>query len=94
VEDCFYTAIEAVNIARKYNVPVIILSDQAIATRIEAFAEPDLEHVCQDITPQLGTVADYIPYDLDTPDGVSAAQGGRDADFERQISRGERTGTR
>jgi 2-oxoglutarate ferredoxin oxidoreductase subunit alpha len=71
VEDCFYTAIEAVNIARKYNVPVIILSDQAIATRIEAFAEPDLEHVCQDITPQLGTVADYIPDDLDTPDGVS-----------------------
>ncbi len=42
VEDCFYTAIEAVNIARKYNVPVFILSDQAIATRIEAFhrAEP------------------------------------------------------
>ena len=37
VEDCFYTAIEAVNIARKYNVPVFVLSDQAIATRIEAF---------------------------------------------------------
>ena len=31
VEDCFYTAIEAVNIARQYSVPVIILSDQAIA---------------------------------------------------------------
>ena len=43
VEDCFYTAIEAVNIARKYNVPVFVLSDQAIATRIEAFEEPDLE---------------------------------------------------
>ena len=41
VEDCFYTAIEAVNIARKYNVPVFILSDQAIATRIEAFAKPE-----------------------------------------------------
>ncbi len=40
VEDCFYTAIEAVNIARKYSVPVIILTDQAIATRIEAFEEP------------------------------------------------------
>ena len=51
VEDCFYTAIEAVNIARKYSVPVFILSDQAIATRIEAFAEPDLEKICQDITP-------------------------------------------
>jgi 2-oxoglutarate/2-oxoacid ferredoxin oxidoreductase subunit alpha len=71
VEDCFYTAIEAVNIARKYNVPVFILSDQAISTRIEAFAQPDLEKVCQDITPDLTPVADYKPYDLSSPDGVT-----------------------
>src|SRR5215467_2521182 len=64
VEDCFYTAIEAVNIARKYNVPVIILSDQAIATRIEAFGMPDFEKVCQDITPDLTEVPDHKPYDL------------------------------
>jgi 2-oxoglutarate ferredoxin oxidoreductase subunit alpha len=70
VEDCFYTAIEAVNIARKYNVPVFILSDQAIATRIEAFIEPKLEAVCQDITPDFTPVADYKPYDLSAPDGV------------------------
>jgi 2-oxoglutarate/2-oxoacid ferredoxin oxidoreductase subunit alpha len=70
VEDCFYTAIEAVNIARKYNVPVFILSDQAIATRIEAFIEPPLEKLCQDITPDFTPVADYKPYDLSTPDGV------------------------
>ncbi len=70
VEDCFYTAIEAVNIARKYNVPVFILSDQAIATRIEAFSEPDLKKVCQDITPDLTPVADYVPYDLSAPDSV------------------------
>jgi 2-oxoglutarate/2-oxoacid ferredoxin oxidoreductase subunit alpha len=70
VEDCFYTAIEAVNIARKYNVPVYILSDQAIATRIEAFPEPDLKAVCQDITPDLSPVEDYKPYDLSTPDGT------------------------
>jgi 2-oxoglutarate ferredoxin oxidoreductase subunit alpha len=71
VEDCFYTAIEAVNIARRYNVPVFILSDQAIATRIEAFAVPDLEKVCQDLTPDLAPVADYKPYDLSSPDGVT-----------------------
>jgi 2-oxoglutarate ferredoxin oxidoreductase subunit alpha len=70
VEDCFYVAIEAVNIARKYNVPVFILSDQAIATRIEAFLEPDLEKVCQDISPDLATVPDFTPYDLSAPDGV------------------------
>lgn len=72
VEDCFYTAIEAVNLARKYNVPVFLLSDQAIATRIEAFAEPDLEKLCQDITPDFSPVQDYKPYDLSAPDGVQS----------------------
>ena len=70
VEDCFYTAIEAVNIARAYNVPVFILSDQAIATRIEAFTEPNLEKICQDISPDLTPVPDHKPYDLSTPNGV------------------------
>lgn len=71
VEDCFYTAIEAVNIARKYSVPVIILTDQGIATRIEAFIEPNLEKVCQDISPDFTPVADHKPYDLSAPDGVT-----------------------
>jgi len=69
VEDCFYTAIEAVNIANQYNVPVFILSDQAIATRIEAFPEPDLKAVCQNIAPDLTPVEDYKPYDLSTEAG-------------------------
>ena len=51
--------------------PVIILSDQAIATRIEAFAEPNLEKVCQDISPDFTPVADHKPYDLSAPDGVT-----------------------
>src|SRR6267142_1088664 len=71
VEDCFYVAIEAVNIARKYNVPVLILSDQAIATRIEAFTEPNLEQVCQDISPDFTPVADHKAYDLSAPDGIA-----------------------
>jgi 2-oxoglutarate ferredoxin oxidoreductase subunit alpha len=71
VEDCFYMAIEAVNIARKYSVPVILLSDQGIATRIEAFPEPDLEKVCQDISPDLSPVADHKPYDLSAADGIT-----------------------
>jgi 2-oxoglutarate ferredoxin oxidoreductase subunit alpha len=65
VEDCFYTAIEAVNIARKFNTPVFILSDQSIATRIETFEEPNLQNVCQDLTPDLSPVAEYVPYPLD-----------------------------
>lgn len=71
VEDCFYTAIEAVNIARKYSTPVIILTDQGIATRIEAFVEPDLSSLCQDLTPDLTPVAEHKPYDLQAPDGIT-----------------------
>ena len=65
VEDCFYIAIEAVNIARKYSVPVFILSDQSIATRIEAFEEPKLEKLCQDLTPDFTPIPEYIPYPAD-----------------------------
>ena len=71
VEDCFYMAIEAVNIARKYSVPVILLTDQGIGTRIEAFVEPNLENICQDITPDLTPVATHKPYDLSAKDGIT-----------------------
>ncbi len=71
VEDCFYTAIEAVNIARKYSTPVIILTDQAIATRIEAFGMPKLKEICQDISPDLTPRDDHKPYDLSAPDGIT-----------------------
>jgi 2-oxoglutarate ferredoxin oxidoreductase subunit alpha len=71
VEDCFYAAIEAVNIARKYSTPVFLLSDQGIATRIEAFRMPDLQKVCQEIGPDLTPVADHKPYDLSAPDGIT-----------------------
>jgi 2-oxoglutarate/2-oxoacid ferredoxin oxidoreductase subunit alpha len=71
VEDCFYTAIEAVNIARKYSTPVILLTDQGIATRIEAFEEPNLKSLVQDISPDFTPVADHKPYDLSAPDGIT-----------------------
>jgi 2-oxoglutarate ferredoxin oxidoreductase subunit alpha len=71
VEDCFYTAIEAVNIARKYSTPVFILTDQGIATRIEAFKEPNLEKVCQDISPDFSDRADHKPYDLTANKGIT-----------------------
>jgi 2-oxoglutarate ferredoxin oxidoreductase subunit alpha len=71
VEDCFYTAIEAVNIARKYNVPVFILSDQGIATRIEAFhrAGPRKSLPGHFARPDAG--GRHKPYDLSAPDGVT-----------------------
>jgi len=42
VADCFYTAVEACELARKYSCPVFILTDMALASRIEAFEQPDL----------------------------------------------------
>ena len=71
VEDCFYMAIEAVNIARKYSVPVFFLTDQGIATRIEAFPEPNLEKAFQDISPDFSPVPTHKPYDLAAKDGVT-----------------------
>jgi 2-oxoglutarate ferredoxin oxidoreductase subunit alpha len=71
VEDCFHMAIEAVNLARQYSVPVFFLSDQGIATRIEAFPEPDLEKLCQDISPDFTPVASSKPYDLAAQNGIT-----------------------
>ena len=81
VEDCFYTAVEACRLAKKYSTPVVILSDQAIATRIEAFPEPDLEKHW--IEPELDLSergADFKPYPLDkitrhSPPGAPSSEG-------------------
>lgn len=65
VEDCFYIALEAGRLARKYSTPVIILTDQALATRIEAFDEPDFEKLIVDPAPDLSERgADFKPYPL------------------------------
>jgi 2-oxoglutarate ferredoxin oxidoreductase subunit alpha len=66
VEDCFYVALEAARIARKYSTPVFILSDSSLATRIEAFNEPDLQSIMQDPKLDLRPRAEgYQPYPVD-----------------------------
>jgi 2-oxoglutarate/2-oxoacid ferredoxin oxidoreductase subunit alpha len=66
VEDCFYVSLEAARIARKYSTPVLILSDGSLATRIEAFDEPDLKSVMLDPTLDLTPKAEgYKPYPVD-----------------------------
>ncbi|MDQ3546366.1 MAG: thiamine pyrophosphate-binding protein, partial [Verrucomicrobiota bacterium] len=65
VEDCFYIAIEAARIARKYSTPVFILSDTSLATRIEAFDEPKLGEIMEDPKPDLTTLDTHKPYALD-----------------------------
>jgi 2-oxoglutarate ferredoxin oxidoreductase subunit alpha len=65
VEDCFCIAIEAARIARKYSCPVFILSDTSLATRIEAFDEPDLGKIMVDPKPDLSPRQTHVPYPLD-----------------------------
>ncbi len=65
VEDCFYISIEAARIARKYSTPVFILSDTSLATRIEAFDEPDLAKLMIDPKPDLTPRETFKPYPLD-----------------------------
>ena len=81
VEDCFYIVLEAAQLARRCSCPVIILSDQALATRIEAFNEPNLhEHW---IEPELDLSErgeDFKPYPVENltqhaPPGSRMAEG-------------------
>src|SRR5947199_4770329 len=65
VEDCFYIAIEAARIARKYSTPVFILSDTSLATRIEPFDEPDLSKLMVDPKPDLTPRQTHKPYPID-----------------------------
>ncbi len=66
VQDCFYIALEAARIARRYSTPVFILSDASLATRIEAFEEPHLKELM--VEPKVDLAprgADFKPYPLD-----------------------------
>jgi 2-oxoglutarate ferredoxin oxidoreductase subunit alpha len=65
VEDCFYISIEAAKIARKYSTPVFILSDTSLATRIEAFDEPELPKLMIDPKPDLSPRDTFKPYPID-----------------------------
>ena len=45
VEDCFWATVDAFNYAERFQVPVIVLTDQGLATRMEVITAPDLSKV-------------------------------------------------
>lgn len=47
VEDCFWATVDAFNYAERFQVPVILLTDQGLATRMEVINKPDLSKVEQ-----------------------------------------------
>ena len=75
VEDCFYQTLNAFNLAEKYQMPVIVLTDQAMTERVETIRPIDLSRiqVIDRLKPQLdgnGRIDGYERYAL-TEDGVS-----------------------
>ena len=66
VEECFAICKDAAAIAKQYSTPVVILSDQGLSTRIEAFDKPDW-NACY-VEPKLDQEdrpADFVPYPAD-----------------------------
>lgn len=77
VEDAFYQMVNAFNLAERYQLPVIVLSDIVLATRTERMRRPDLGNVSresrllyQPIDGNGQEGEEYRRY-ADTPTGVS-----------------------
>jgi 2-oxoglutarate ferredoxin oxidoreductase subunit alpha len=71
VEDCFHATVEAFNIAEEFQLPVLVLSDQAVGQRKETISAENLKHEVRDrVIPAPGELENYERY-RDTPSGVS-----------------------
>jgi 2-oxoglutarate ferredoxin oxidoreductase subunit alpha len=71
VEDCFHATVDAFNIAEEFQLPVLVLSDQAVGQRKETLSAETLEHEVRDrLIPGPEELANYERY-RDTPSGVS-----------------------
>jgi 2-oxoglutarate ferredoxin oxidoreductase subunit alpha len=71
VEDCFHATAEAFNIAEEFQLPVLVLSDQAVGQRKETLSAETLVHEVRGRT--LPGKDDLVKYERyrDTPTGVS-----------------------
>ncbi len=72
VEDCFYQSIRAFNLADKYQLPIILLSDQSLSHRLEAIPMLDAARV-PPVLPKRPSSEDLTHYRryMRTDDGVS-----------------------
>ena len=82
VEDCFWTAIDAFNYSERFQVPVILLTDQGLATRMEVIHKPDTSAVeLWDRRTSAGWNGDYRRYaytdDSVSPMGIPGEEGGQ-----------------
>lgn len=72
VKDCFFGIIKAFNIAEKYQIPVIMLSDQSLSQRAQTYTRPKLNviPVWDRVKANGGAVGEYLRYQI-TDNGVS-----------------------
>lgn len=74
VEDCFEQTVNAFNLAERFQLPVILLTDTVLAVRTQNILRPDLSRVHPEsrlsYQPDSGNGL-YRRYELGTPDGVS-----------------------
>ncbi|MHB1134618.1 MAG: 2-oxoacid:acceptor oxidoreductase subunit alpha [Chloroflexota bacterium] len=61
VEECYTTAVRAVNLAERFRTPVMILSDAEIAHNREVYAPPDQIEIIDRPRPT-GPREEYVPY--------------------------------
>ncbi len=71
LEECYTMAIDAFNLAEKYQCPVMITSDLYLAERLETFDGVDITNVLIDRGPMVTNVTNGYRRFLDTPTGVS-----------------------
>jgi 2-oxoglutarate ferredoxin oxidoreductase subunit alpha len=82
VEDCFWATIDAFNYAERFQVPVILLTDQGLATRMEVIHKPDTSKVeLWERKTSAGWDGDYKRYayteDSVSPMGIPGEEGGQ-----------------
>jgi len=70
VKDCFYGMVKAFYIAEKYQIPVIMLSDQSLSHRTQTFTRPKLENLHFANRLKASKNGTYKRF-LDTENGVS-----------------------
>lgn len=70
VKDCFYGMVKAFYIAEKYQIPVVVLSDQSLSHRTQTFTRPHLENLQINNRLRASKNGEYKRF-LDTETGVS-----------------------
>jgi 2-oxoglutarate ferredoxin oxidoreductase subunit alpha len=72
IEDCFYQGIRAFNIAERFQMPVLLLSDQSMGYRTMTMDRPDLSNIQVEdrVHPDGGPNGDFKRFE-DTETGVS-----------------------